>query len=163
MVLIFSYSKTKLINWKLVLFFGQNLDLEYFKTATFHLSEDNHIWVNPCNIGILRHAQYTTKKVLINLLGLCREFSIILFLCFIHSVQYDQLNWWGILESVHPDRKVKNHIPACIWLCPLSSMFPYIGRFHVDFPQILIITGGKQSAGTTGIQSVGVPKIPIDR
>ena len=53
----------------------------------FQLSEDSQCWLNLRNIGIWRHAQYTSDQLLIIWLYLCCKLSIISILYIIHSVR----------------------------------------------------------------------------
>ena len=86
-VVIFSFFKICSISWKTVFHFGQFRKNRNSRLS--HLSEDHQCWVILWNLGICRHAWYTSEQALIIRLYLRRELSIISILSFIHNVQDD--------------------------------------------------------------------------
>ena len=87
-VLIFS-SSNFLINCKKNSILVRTLFCKIQKTLLFHLYKDHRFQVNLWNIGIWRHALYTSKQVLIYRLNLRHELSIIWIISLIQTVQDD--------------------------------------------------------------------------
>ena len=59
--------------------FGWNLILEDSKNVTISPTTEHQFWVNLCNTRIWRHALYTYKQELINIIYICCEWLVFLF------------------------------------------------------------------------------------